>query len=109
MSDLSVTSEGRLPSVNQDEKSRQKKVANQFEASFIDLLFKDLERRNIDDEPLLGGDNATEQFTGLLHRGLSERSAGGLGIADMVMREMATRTNKQSPITKERRGSNDSQ
>jgi Rod binding domain-containing protein len=104
MSDLSVTSEGRLPSINQDDKSRLKQAAKQFEASFIDLLFKDLERRTIDDEPILGGDNATEQFTGLLHRGLSERSAGGLGIADMVMREMATRNNIQSPHSKEQRG-----
>jgi Rod binding domain-containing protein len=95
MSDLSITAEGRLPSIHMGEHQRLQQAANQFEASFIDLLFKDLERRPIDDEPLFGGDQATEQFTGLLHRGLSERAAGGLGIADMVLRELSARANIQ--------------
>ena len=97
MSDLSITSDGRLPGINHDERSRLQQAAKQFEASFIDLLFKDMERKTIDDDPILGGDNATEQFTGLLHRGLSERSAGGLGIANMVMRELAARADIKTP------------
>jgi Rod binding domain-containing protein len=91
MSDLSITESGRIPTIHAGNSARLEQAARQFEASFIDLLMKDLERQPIDEEPMLGNDPATQQFKGLFYRGISEQSAGGLGIADIVMRELSAR------------------
>jgi Rod binding domain-containing protein len=97
MSDLAITSDGSLGAPGGNDTARLKRAAAQFEAAFLELLFKDLEERPIDDEPLLGGDSATSQFKGLHHRGLSERAAGGLGIADLVFKELSVRAGLAPP------------
>jgi Rod binding domain-containing protein len=71
MSDLSLTAAGRIdPGSNQPRRLRQ--AADQFEASFLQQLLKPLEDSTVDEEPLLGGDSATNAYKGLYHRALSE-------------------------------------
>jgi Rod binding domain-containing protein len=100
MSDLSITESGRIPTINAGISERLGHAARQFEAAFIDLLMKDLERQPIDEEPMLGNDPATQQFKSLFYRGISEQSAGGLGIADIVMRELSARAGITHPAHK---------
>lgn len=97
MSDLPLTIPGALPGPDGDQRERLKKAANQFEVEFVRLLFKELERKPIDDEPLLGEDPGSQQFTQLFHDGLGERAAGGLGIADLVFRELSAKAGLGQP------------
>ena len=92
MSDLSITGEGRLTAAGDDQRARLKRVAAQFEGTFIQLIFKTADDAKVDDEPLLGGEAADEQFRQLHQTALSERSAGHLGIADLVFHELSART-----------------
>ena len=92
MSDLSLTAAGRVPLAARDETQRLRAAAIQFEATFIQELFKPLAEGSLDDQPIIGGDPATAKFKGLYHQGLSEQAAGGLGIADLVFRELSVRS-----------------
>ena len=89
MSDLSLTAAGSLGANGTGDVARLHKAAKQFEATFLQQLFQPMDENSIDDEPILGGDSATSQFKSLYHRGLSEQAAGGIGIADMVFKELA--------------------
>ncbi len=91
MSDLALTHSGGLRAGGSDQVARLQKAAAQFEATFLQQILKPLDEQSIDDEPILGGDSATVQFKGLYHRGLSEQSAGSLGIADLVFKELSAR------------------
>jgi Rod binding domain-containing protein len=88
MPDLSITSEGRLPGLHADPRQRLEQACRQFEQAFLTILMK---REDLDDDPLLDGDPATRQYKDLLNSGLSEKAAGSLGIADLLMRELGTR------------------
>jgi Rod binding domain-containing protein len=89
MSDLSLTAAGRLNGTGDIERLR--KAAAQFESTFIQTLFQQMEESTIDDDPIFGGDSATKQFKSLYHNGLSEQAAGGVGIANMVFKELSIR------------------
>ncbi len=91
MSDLALTSAGGLSSRGKGDVARLHQAAAQFEAAFLQQLFQQMEDNPIDDDPLFGGDSATNQFKSLYHRGLSEQAAGGLGIAEMVFKELSMR------------------
>ena len=67
------------------------KAATQFEAAFLQQLFQQMEDNPIDDEPIFGGDSATNQFKSLYHQGLSEQAAGSLGVSEMVFKELSAR------------------
>jgi Rod binding domain-containing protein len=95
--DLSLTSAGNLPGIDADQTTRLRKAATQFEAAFVQMLFQTMDAQKIDDEPLLGGDSASDQFKDLYHTGLGERAAGHLGIADMVFRELSARAGIAAP------------
>jgi len=92
MSDLSLTSAGnlRVPAIG--DQAGLHKVAQQFEAAFVQQLMKPLDDHHLDDDPILGGDSATTNFRSLYHQGLSEQAAGGLGIAEMVFKELSIRS-----------------
>ena len=92
MSDLSLTAAGNLRAPATADHERLHKVAQQFEAAFVQQLMKPLEDQQLDDEPILGGDPASKNFRSLYHQGLSEQSAGGLGIAEMVFKELSIRS-----------------
>lgn len=91
MSDLSLTAAGRIDPGGNHEPKRLRQAADQFEAAFLQQLLKPLDESTVDDEPLIGGDSATNAYKGLYHRALSEQSAGGLGIADVVFNELSAR------------------
>jgi Rod binding domain-containing protein len=100
VSDLPLAIDGGLSGLRGpggDQRERLKKAAAQFEVEFVRLLFKDLERTPIDDEPLLGEDPGTKEFTQLFHDGLGERAAGGLGVAELVFRELSARAGVAQP------------
>lgn len=104
MSDLSLTSAGNLRTPATADHERLHKVAQQFEAAFVQQLMKPLEDQQLDEDPLLGGDPATSKFRGLYHQGLSEQSAGGLGIAEMVFKELSIRAGLPTPSDKTMKG-----
>ena len=89
MSDLALTSEGRIAPLGSDPAVRLKQASTQFEQVFVGLLLK---REPFDDDPLIGGDSATQQFKELHNSALSEKAAGHLGIADILMHELGART-----------------
>lgn len=92
MGDLSITGDGRLHDAGDDQTKRLKRVAAQFEGTFIQMIFKCADDSKMDDEPLIGGEGADEQFKQLHESALGERAAGHLGIADMVFKELSART-----------------
>ena len=89
--DLSLTSAGQIPGIDADQTKRLRQAANQFEAAFVQMLFQTMDAQKVDEEPILGGDSASNQFKDLYHTGLGERAAGHLGIADMVFRELSAK------------------
>jgi Rod binding domain-containing protein len=86
MTDLSITSSGRLPGVGGDPQERLKRAATQFEQVFVGMLLK---REPLDDHPMIDGDSASQQFRDLRDMALSEKAAGSLGIAALLERELA--------------------
>lgn len=95
MPDLSITNEGRL--LNADQASPRKRLeqaCNQFEQAFVAMVMK---REDLDDDPLIDGDPASRQYKDLMNTGLSEKAAGHLGIADLLMRELGARTQVSGP------------
>lgn len=91
MSDLALTRLGSLGAAN-GEQERLRKAAQQFEATFLQKLLQPLAEQQVDDEPLLGGSSAERNFRSLYHQGLSEQSAGGLGLAEVVFKELSVRS-----------------
>ena len=66
-----------------------KQVAKQFEAIFLNELFKGLEKPPDDgEESLLGDSQASQTFNQLHHQALSDQAAGGIGIADLLYRKL---------------------
>lgn len=90
MSDLSLTSEGNLRAAGLSHQQQLRRAANQFEAQFLQIVMKE-SRTGIDgesDDALFGDSNALNQFQEMLHSSLIERSAGGMGIAEMLVRQL---------------------
>lgn len=88
MPDLSLTNDGRIPTIHANPAERLKKTCAQFEQAFIALILK---RDEQDEDSLLGSDPAARQYRDLMNSGLSEKAAGHLGIADMLMRELGAK------------------
>ena len=66
-----------------------KQVAKQFEAIFLNELFKGLQKPpNDGEESLLGVSQASQTFNQLHHQALSDQAAGGIGIADLLYRKL---------------------
>lgn len=91
MSDLALTSVGNLRAVTGDQE-RLRKAAQQFEAAFLQKLLQPLDEQQVDEDPILGGSSAEKNFRSLYHQGLSEQVAGGLGIAEVVFKELSIRS-----------------
>ena len=91
MSDLSVTAIGNLHNAS-GESERLRKAAEQFEATFLQKLLQPLADNQVDEDPLFGGTSAEKTFRSLYHQGLSEQVAGGLGIAEVVFKELSIRS-----------------
>lgn len=68
-----------------------KKAAAGFESHFLKTLMSQVEEPVMDDQPLLGDDPGSQQFRDLLHGALADRGAGNLGLARMVVDQLAPR------------------
>jgi|GEM_PF-6749738 Rod binding domain-containing protein len=88
MTDLAITNDGQLNVPTANSHTRLVHAAQQFEASFIQLLFQTGDTSDSEDPPLLGGSSADTQFKELFRSGLSEKAAGHLGIAQMLERQI---------------------
>ena len=77
-----------------------KQVARQFEAIFLQELFKGLEKPP-DEEDLYGNSQASQTFDQMHHQALSEQAAGGIGIADMLYRDLLARQGSKPPVAPE--------
>ena len=91
MSDLSLTDSGSLHAFQGSEMERLRRAAAQFEGQFLEIIMRESRGALADDEDgdaIFGGSPALEQFQEMLHGALVERSAGGMGIADLVVQQM---------------------
>lgn len=80
-------------------KSKLKKVAQQFEGIFLQELFKGLEHEP-EEGDLLGDSQASQMFKQLHHQALSDKAAGGMGIADLMYNELAAKAGIKMPSVK---------
>ena len=77
--------------INQEAtKAKLKKVAQQFEGIFLQELFKGLEHEP-EEGDLFGDSQASQMFNQLHHQALSDKAAGGMGIADLMYQELAAK------------------
>lgn len=78
---------------NGTQPERLRKVAEQMEAVFMRTLLAEVRQHDlVDEEGPFAVSNAQSQFQELLHAELADTSAGGLGIADMVVRQLSVQT-----------------
>ncbi|TVR11106.1 MAG: hypothetical protein EA401_11765 [Planctomycetota bacterium] len=90
MSDLALTESGRLHAGLPDEQ-RLRRAADQFEAQFLEILMRESRagREEGGGDQIFNESPALNQFQDMLHGALVERSAGSMGIADMVVEQIA--------------------
>lgn len=88
MSDLAITAAGRIDRRAPPE-VQARQAARQFEAVFVRELMKPLEERDEQDPGLFDDSQASQQFRGLFNGALAEQAAGGLGLADTLVRSLA--------------------
>ena len=72
---------------------RLRQAASGFEAAFMHELMRGMDQPIIDDEPLLGSDAGSQMAKDLQRQQMIDGAAGGLGIADLVVRELSAQTN----------------
>ena len=90
MTDLALTSAGHLSDAKAPVEARLRQAAKGFEGVFLRELFKGLENEE-EGGGLTEDSAASQQYRQLFHGALSEQAAGGMGIADMVYKELAGR------------------
>ena len=88
MTDLALTAAGRLNDAKAPAEARLRQVAKGFEGVFLRELFKGLETQDGQDG-LVEDSAASQQYRQLFHGALSEQASGGMGIADIVFKELA--------------------
>jgi Rod binding domain-containing protein len=76
--------------------TKLKQVARQFEGIFLQELFKGLEKEPEDDD-LMGNSQASQTFNELHHQALSDQAAGGMGIADLLYRNLLAQQRGTTP------------
>lgn len=100
MSDLAITAAGRLDRRASPE-TQLRQVARQFEAVFLRELMKPLEQADEGEGGLLDDSQASQQYRGLFNGALAEQAAGGIGVADTLVRELSLRRAAVSPAAPE--------
>jgi Rod binding domain-containing protein len=96
--DLAITPTGALPSTAPADQ-RLKQAAAQFEGYFLGEILKFAEPEP-GEEGLMDGDGASTTYRQLYHGALAEQAAGSLGIADLLMQELSTRTQIDKNLVK---------
>ena len=94
--DLALTPNGALPNTGTYD-ARLKQAAGQFEAYFLGEILKHAEPEP-GAEGLLDGDSSSTTYRQLYHGALAEQASGGLGIADLLIGELATKIKVQPPV-----------
>ena len=70
-----------------------RRAAQQLESVFLQQLMQRMDAVHFTEEDsAFAKSPAEEQFQQLLHGALAERAAGGMGIADLVYRQLAQRS-----------------
>jgi Rod binding domain-containing protein len=87
--DLALTPLAALPATAVPD-AKLKQAAGQFEAYFLGEILKHAEPEP-GEEGLLDGDSASATYRQLYHGALAEQASGGLGIADLLMHELAAK------------------
>ena len=77
--------------------AKLKQVAKQFEAIFLQELFKGLEKQPDAEEDLFGDSQASRTFDQMHHEALSNEAAGGMGIADLLYRGLVAKAPSSRP------------
>jgi flagellar protein FlgJ len=95
MSDLALTSAGRIDRRSPPE-AQLRQAARQFEAMFVRELMRPLENSDGEDNGLFEDSNASQQFRGMFHGAVAEQAAGGIGVADTLVRALALRPGSPS-------------
>lgn len=92
MTDFAITQEGRLGG---DRYAQLEQAARGFEEYFLKEILKQAQSQEGDQ--LFGRSPAMKQFEQLLHDGLAERAAGGLGLADRIVEDLAAKARLTRP------------
>lgn len=82
-----------------NDRTTLRKVAGQFEALFLESMMKNMREASLGD-PIFGGSNEQDMVHGLYDQQLAvEMSSGrGIGLADMLVRQMGGGGSEHSPI-----------
>ncbi len=79
-----------VPAVPIDQDLALRKAAKQLESVFLRELLKPLEENGLDDgDPLIGGSEEEKEWKRLQLDALADKAAGGIGIAEMLVRELS--------------------
>jgi Rod binding domain-containing protein len=78
-----------VPTIDQAQAAKAKDAAQDFEAFFVTHAFEDM-FAGISSDPLFGGGEAENMFQSFLLQeyGKTVAKAGGIGVADMVQRQL---------------------
>ena len=77
--------------------AKLKQVAKQFEAIFLQELFKGLEKPPDAEPGLFDDSQASRTFDQMHHEALANEAAGGMGIADLLYRSMLGKSAQKPP------------
>lgn len=79
----------QIPAVDPRDLAKSKEAAQDFEAFFVTHAFEDM-FAGITDDPMFGGGEAENMFRSFLLQeyGKTVAKAGGIGISDMVQRQL---------------------
>lgn len=90
-----------IPPVGPSPEARQKieTVANELEGVFLRLLLTQARTSSVaDQDGPFASSGAMDQFQEMLHGQLADRAAGGLGLADLIARDLiAHQSRRASP------------
>ncbi len=85
---------GGQDGLSKQDVSKLHQVAAQFEAVFLQELLKGAEPEDGEGDQVFGDGNAASTWRSLQHQQLAENSAGNLGIADLLVRELSLKAAK---------------
>ena len=76
------------------DRAQIREAAEMFEAHFLQILFREMRRTNFNEDGFFSRNNAENIWTEMLDEVLADQASqtnGGMGIADMIYRQMTMR------------------
>jgi Rod binding domain-containing protein len=90
MGDPAIGRTAPVPAVPIDQDAALRKAAKQLESVFLRELMKPMEESGLDDgEELIGGSEGEKEWKRLQLDALADKAAGGIGIAELLVRELS--------------------